>query len=57
MDSVDVFKNTIFELSNNVEKLHQKFCKRILGVQSKSTNLAVDAELGKMLQRTKYVLG
>lgn len=32
-DSVDVFKNEIFKLSNDVEKLDFKFCKRILGVQ------------------------
>ena len=32
---------------SNVEKLHIKFCKRVLGVHSKSTNLAVIAELGR----------
>ena len=47
-NSVDVFKSKIFKLSNNVEKIHLKFCKRILGVHSKSTNLAVYAELGRM---------
>ena len=47
-DSVDVFKSKIFKFSNDIEKLHLKFCKRILGVHSKSTNLAVYAELGKM---------
>ena len=40
----DKFKNKIF---NDIEKLHLKFCKRILGVHSKSTNLAVYAELGR----------
>lgn len=30
-----------------IEKLHLKFCKSILGVHSKSTNLAVYAELGR----------
>ena len=29
------------------KKLHIKFCKRILGVHSKSTNLAVIAGLGR----------
>jgi hypothetical protein len=29
------------------EKLHIKFCKRILGVHSKSANLAAIAELGR----------
>ena len=47
-DSVDVFKNKIFKLSNDTEKLHLKFCKRIFGVHSKSTNLAVYTGLGRM---------
>ena len=44
-DSVDVFESKIFKLSDNVGKLHLKFCKHILGVCLKS-NLAVYAELG-----------
>ena len=47
-DSVDAFKNKIFKIYNDAEKLHLKFCKRILGVHLKSTNLAVYAELGRM---------
>ena len=31
-DSVDVFKNKIFKMYNDAEKLHLKLCKRILGV-------------------------
>ena len=30
-----------------IEKLHLKFCKSILGVHSKATNLAVYSELGR----------
>ena len=30
-----------------IEKLHLKFCKRILGVHTKSTNMAIYAELGR----------
>ena len=48
IDSFDKFKSKIFKISNDIEKLHLKFCKRILGVHSKSTNLAVYAELGRM---------
>lgn len=41
-DSSEVFKSKIFKLSNNdVEKLHLKFCKRLSGVHSKVTFLAV----------------
>ena len=47
-DSVDAFKNKIFKIYNDAEKLHLKFCKRILGVHLKSTNLAVYVELGRM---------
>ena len=52
-DSIDAFKNKIFKIYNDAEKLHLKFCKRILGVHLKSTNLAVYAELGKMPQSTQ----
>ena len=47
-DSIDAFKNKIFKIYNDAEKLHLKFCKRSLGVHLKSTNLAVYAELGRM---------
>jgi hypothetical protein len=42
-------KPTIFKITNQIEKLHLKFCKRILGVhsKSKSTNLAVYGEIGR----------
>ena len=43
-DSIEAFKNKIFKIYNDAEKLHLKFCKRILGVHLKSTNLAVYAE-------------
>ena len=55
-DSVDAFKNKIFKIYNDAEKLHLKFCKRILGVH-KSTNLAVYAELERMPLSPKCVLG
>ena len=34
-------------LNSAIEKLHLKFCKRVLGVHSKSTNMAIYAELGR----------
>ena len=37
----------MFKIRNATEKLHLKFCKRIMGVHPKSTNLAVYAELGR----------
>ena len=36
----EIFKNKMFKF-NEIEKFHLKFCKRILGVHSKSTNVAV----------------
>ena len=41
IDRYEKFKSKIFAIKNDIEKLHIKFCKRILGVHSKSTNLAV----------------
>ena len=52
-DSVDAFKNKIFKIYNDAEKLHVKFCKRISGVYLKSTNLAMHAELGRMPPSTQ----
>ena len=43
---LEMFKNKMFKLTNEIEKFHLKFCKRILGVHSKSTN--VYAELGRL---------
>ena len=43
-----MFKNTMFKLANETQKFHLKFCKRIFGVHSKSTNVAVYAELGRL---------
>ena len=54
-DSVDIFKNKIFKLYNDA--VLTKFCERILGVHSKSTNLAVCAELGRMPLIAQNVLG
>lgn len=45
--SFATFKTKIFKLTNDIERLHLKFCKRILGVHAKSTNLAVYGELGR----------
>ena len=47
INSFATFKTKIFKLTNDIERLHLKFCKRILGVHSKSTNLAVYGELGR----------
>ena len=43
-----MFRNKIFNVISDIDKLHLKFCKRILGVHPKSTNLAVLAELGRL---------
>ena len=47
LTNIEIFKKKLFNIISNVEKLHIKFCKRVLGVHSKSTNLAVIAELGR----------
>ena len=47
-NSFDMFKNKFFSVVSDIEKLHLKFCKRVLGVHSKTTNLAVYAELGRV---------
>ena len=44
----EMFKNKMFKLTNEIEKFHLKFCRRILEVHSKSTNVAVYAELGRL---------
>ena len=44
INSFETFKTKIFKITNQIEKLHLKFCKRILGVHS--TNLAVYGEIG-----------
>ena len=44
----EMFKNKMFKFTNELEKFHVKFCKRIPGVHSKSTNVAVYAELGRL---------
>jgi hypothetical protein len=48
LTTTDMFKNKIFNVISDIDKLHLKFCKRILGVHPKSTNLAVLAELGRL---------
>jgi hypothetical protein len=45
--SFETFKTKIFKITNQIEKLHLKLCKIILGVHSKSTNLAVYGEIGR----------
>ena len=35
------------ERTDDIEKLHMKFCKIFLGVHSKASNLAVYSELGR----------
>ena len=44
----ELSKNKMFKLTNEIEKSHLKFCKRILGVHSTSTNVAVYAKLGRL---------
>jgi len=48
MSSFDVFKKKFFSVVNKLESLKLKFFKRILGVHSKSTNLAVYGEIGRV---------
>ncbi len=45
LTNIEMFKKKFFSMNSDIEKLHIKFCKRILG--AKSTNLAVIAELGR----------
>ena len=47
LSNIEMFKKKFFSTISDIEKLHIKFCKRILGVHSKSTNLAAIAELGR----------
>ena len=44
----EIFKSKFFKIINEIERIHLKFCKRILGVHSKTTNLTIYAELGKV---------
>jgi hypothetical protein len=44
LTNIEMFKK-FFSMISDIEKLHIKFCKRILGVHSKSTNLVAIAEL------------
>ena len=41
------FITKYMETINDIEKLHLKFCKTVLGVHSKTSNLAVYSELGR----------
>jgi hypothetical protein len=53
----DSFKQKLIKTVSVIEKLHLKFCKRVLGVHSKASNAAVYAELGRaplIVQVTKY---
>ena len=45
--SFESFKQNFFKVMNVIERLHLKFLKRILGTNSKATNIAVYGELGK----------
>ena len=59
INSFNMFKKNIFQINSAIEKLHLKFCKRVLGVHSKSTNMAIYAELGRtplIVQITKLVV-
>ena len=44
----EIFKSKFFKIINEIERIHLKFCKRILGVHSKTTNLTIYAELEKV---------
>lgn len=48
ISSFEIFKQKIFKVISDLEKLQLKFYKRILGVHSKTTNLAVYGELGRV---------
>jgi hypothetical protein len=48
INSFEIFKSKIFKVINEIERFHLKFCKRILGVHSKTTNIAIYAELGRI---------
>ena len=48
INSFEIFKSKIFKVINEIERFHLKFCKRILGVHSKTTNIAICAELGRI---------
>ena len=43
-------------LNSNFEKMHLKWCKYVLGVHSKSTNIAVLAELGRYPLTSEVIL-
>ncbi len=45
--TLEVFKEKMFRATSDLERLHLKFCKRILGVHSKATNLAVYGEISR----------
>ena len=45
----EMLKSKIFKLTNVVKKFYLKFCEQILRVLSKSTNVAVYAELCRVL--------
>jgi hypothetical protein len=45
---LNFFKTKFFSVVNKMESLQLKFFKRILGVHSKSANLAVYGELGRV---------
>ena len=54
-----MFKSQILRNSGEIEKPHVKFCKRILGVHAKATNITVNGELGKtplIIQIAKLVV-
>ena len=48
INSFEIFKSKIFKVINEIERFHLKFCKCILGVHSKTTNIAICAELGRI---------
>ena len=47
LKNFDSFKQKFIKSVAVIEKLHLKFCKRVLGVHSKASNAAVYAELGR----------
>lgn len=44
----EVFKQKLFSIMNDLERLHLRFLKRILGVHKKSTNVSIYSELGRV---------
>ena len=54
--STQQFSSKFFGIITFAEELHLKFCKRILGVHTKASNVVVYAELGRVPLITKITI-